>query len=309
MNNFTLIIPTHNRHNYLKRSISYFKNLDATVIYCDSSKKKYEGSLSTNMHYIHLPNKKFAAKVLDALQVVKTPFVSLCADDDFILIDSLSKGISILEDNKDYKTIVGKYISFKESFDDTFYPMYQNLPSDTNLGFNKNAESFFKNYYKILWAMYYKKILLKAFNIINEANFKNDNFIEIVIGACACYDGGIRFLDEIWGVREISTQEHWGMRHKPLNSVANLHEDSDYQSFKNLLEEKTSKGYADLVLNSYLNKQFVKKNFIKKVIPNSVKQQIVKFRNLFSQKKKPLLITSKNEEKSLNKLSLILKNK
>ena len=110
MNNFTLIIPTHNRHSYLKRSIEYFKNLEAKVIYCDSSLQPYNKGLPSNIEYIHLPNKSFSEKILITLDKINTSFVALCADDDFILLDSLYKGCDILNKNTNFATILGNNI-------------------------------------------------------------------------------------------------------------------------------------------------------------------------------------------------------
>jgi len=98
--NFTLIVPTHNRHHYLKRSIAFFKDLEAYVIYCDSSLNPYIGLFKTNMKYVHVPGKQFAEKVLIALNCIRTDYVAMCADDDFILYSALYKGILALEKDK-----------------------------------------------------------------------------------------------------------------------------------------------------------------------------------------------------------------
>lgn len=281
MKNFTLIIPTHNRHDYLKRSMIYFKDLDAEVIYCDSSAGKFdqdELGLFRNIKYLHLPGKKFAEKILIVLAEIKTDFVAMCPDDDFILIDSLYKGVDFLTENNNYKTIVGKYVFFNEVFDGKFIPNGQKFPEDINFGFNKNAEVFFKNYYMILWAMYDKRILEKAFKIINTAKFHNDNYIELTIGSCSCYEGGIKFPKEIWGVREISTKEHWGKRHASIKSMEIAEINGDYQKFKELVDNQTFIGCADAVMHSYLN-SFTKetvslRNVISGLIPKFVKKMI-----------------------------------
>lgn len=280
MNNFTLIIPTHNRHHYLKRSMEYFKNLKAEVVYCDSSPKKYEGELNNNVRYLHLPDKKFAEKILFALTEVKTDFVAMCADDDFVIIESLYEGVDFLMQNKNYKTTVGKYIGFNADFDGGFYPIYQKLPEDIDIGVDKNAEVFFKNYYQLLWSMYDKKVLAKAFKIINEAKFNNDNFIEMVIGACACFEGGIKFLKNIWGVREINAQEHWGTRHVPIMSMEIAETNGDYHKFKELVDFNTFAGCADAVMHSYLNGHTKNtgsfRNTISKMMPETLKKMIRK---------------------------------
>jgi glycosyltransferase domain-containing protein len=261
--------------------MEYYKNLDADVIYCDSSPEKYEGKLHGNVKYLHLPDKKFSKKIVIALTDIKTDFIAMCADDDFILIDSLYKGVNFLAQNKNYKTAVGKYIGFNEVFDGEFYSIYQKIPEDIDIGYDKNGEVFFKNYYQILWAMYDKDVLLKAFQIINEAKFYNDNFIELTIGACVCYEGGIKFIKDIWGVREISTKEHWGTRHVPIMSMKIAEKNGDYQKFKELVDFNTFVGCADGIMNSYLNGHRKNigsslKNTIIRIIPKYIKKRIRK---------------------------------
>lgn len=308
MNNFTLIIPTHNRHHYLKRSMEYYKDLDAEVIYCDSSPVKYDGELYGNVKYLHLPDKKFAEKIVVALTEIKTVFVAMCADDDFILIDSLCKGVNFLVQNKNYKTTIGKYIGFNEVFDGEFYPIYQRIPEDIDLGYDNNGEVFFKNYYQILWAMYDKDVLLKAYRIINEARFHNDNFIELVIGACACHEGGIKFPKEIWGVREISSKEHWGTRHVPIMSMKIAEANGDYKKFKELVDFNTFVGCADGVMNSYLNghtKNSVSlRNTISRMIPEFIKKGIRK--SGFFQNSEPKIVLDQISKEHLSSITLLL---
>lgn len=308
MNSFTLIIPTHNRHQYLKRSMEYFKDLQTHVIYCDSSSVKYEGELYPNVNYLHLPGENFAKKVLVALSGIKTNFVALCADDDFIIIDSLYKGLLFLEENKNYKTVVGKYISFKDKFDGDYYPLYQELPEDVNFDTKKNAKVFFSNYYQILWAMYNKDVLIKAFEIINEANFHNDNFIELVIGTCVCQAGGIKFLKDIWGVREISTIEHWGSKHAPIVSmkIAKMH--GDYLKFSQLIDSDKTTRYAELVMHNYLNGRKEQVGFLRDTISEMIPKAIKKFvrKKILIAKPASRLELSKSDNELLHSITLLL---
>ncbi len=261
----------------------YFRDLDAEVIYCDSSIEafdEHEIEKYHNIKYLHLPNQKFAEKLLIVLAQIKTNFVALCPDDDFILINSLYRGVDFLESNKTYKTIVGKYVYFNEDFDGNFFPNGQKFPEDIDLGSEKNAKVFFENYYMILWAMYDKVILEKAFRIINQAKFHNDNYIELTIGACACYEGAIKFPKEIWGIREVSTKEHWGTRHASILSMEIAEIKGDYQKFKESIDDQTFLGHADIVMQSYLSghvKEVVSlRDTISKMIPKFIKRWIRK---------------------------------
>ncbi len=267
--NFTLIIPSHNRHNYLRRSAAYFKSLDCDVIYCDSSHISYDGSFAPNMKYLHLPETTFAEKILIALEYVATDFVALCADDDFIMVDALYKGVNILEQFSDFKTIIGCNIGFHENFDNNFYFKNKPVLGEVNNKPCINAKIFFKNYQQVLWGLYDKQIVERSFTIIKKAEFENDNFIELVLGGIACYMGGIKVLEDVWSVRELSSQLHWGDKHKSiLTSFFDQDNTKDFKQFRQQLDRETEKGFSKLVLTSYMNLSFTikLKNTLKFII-------------------------------------------
>lgn len=298
MYNFTVIIPTHNRHNYMSRSMEYFRRLDAKVIYCDSSENEYEGDIYSNINYIHLPSMNFAEKILFALKIIETDYVALCPDDDFIILESLYKGSDFLENNLDFSTVTGKYFSFKEKFDGSFYNMYNQLPDDVIGGPNYRAKLFFNNYYMILWSLYRKNTIYDAFNIIKNANLSNDNFIELILGAVCTFNGNIKFIDEIWGVREISLNEHWAKRHIPIPNMKQVDIDSELNKIRSLLDASTIEGYTDLVLLNYLsqysNTNFQIKKLLKSVIPKRFKEILS---NIYS------VLFNKNNNKIMSNVS------
>ena len=55
------------------------------------------------------------------VQKVKTEFVVLCADDDFISADGLLSGLNFLEDNHDYGSVQGISIMFYKYFRFSFF--------------------------------------------------------------------------------------------------------------------------------------------------------------------------------------------
>jgi glycosyltransferase domain-containing protein len=249
-----IIIPTHNRHSYLKRSIEYFKNIDANIIYIDSSDSSFSGEIYSNIKYFHTPTKTFPEKILYALEQIESSYIALCADDDFIIIDTLYKGVQCLEKEKSISTIIGNNLGFHENFDGKFY-------HDTTFKFTtplvflqKNVKSFFNNYRQILWGLYRKPILEKSFKMILCSKFQNDNFIELVLGGICCDQGGIMILNEIWSVRELSAKEHWGDKHK---SIAEYYfknsSKTDFKNFYKNFDHVTSQGYAKKILFAYLN--------------------------------------------------------
>lgn len=280
--------------------MEYFKDLNAQVFYCDSSEIAYDDTLSPNIRYLHLPGKKFAEKILIALHSINTDLVALCADDDFILIDSLYKGADFLSKNNDFSTIIGKYFGFKEEFDG-IYAKNPNSFRDINFSAEENARVFFTNYYQILWAMYRKNTLETAFTIIKQAKFSNDNFIELIIGAVVCYSGGIRFLNDIWGIREISASDHWGKRHLSISEMDIINREKDFIPIRTQLDQYTSDGYSDLVLNSYLHftrkKDVTIRTMLKKIIPRQFLTSISKLKHKAALNDSPDIITEEEHAK------------
>lgn len=120
INAFTIIIPSLNRHNYLKRILEFYENYDVNIKIVDSSINRFHSNilLKQNIEYIHLPNMEILDKVIYALEDIKTRYVVFCADDDFIFLDAITRCCSFLEKNHDYVCAQGRLITFKYSIKD-----------------------------------------------------------------------------------------------------------------------------------------------------------------------------------------------
>lgn len=242
--NCTLIIPSHNRPGYLERIFEYYKDVNFYVVCCDSSENKYEKELPLNVKYNHVPGLNFKQKMFKTISEVDTEYIICCADDDFILKSSIQKGIDFLNLNSYYNSIVGKYVGFFKSFNSSFYSTYNStnfyVPTTNNPILN--VQEFMSNYYMILWGLYRKESILKAYEIILNSDFRNDNFIELIIGSFLSYSGNIKHLDLIWGVREIEFINSWGKRHKSLcieeSNILQNDINSIKKNFDSLTEEK-----------------------------------------------------------------------
>lgn len=102
----TIIIPTHNRHHYLPRSVGWFVRGGYRVIVADSSESEWHHPLREDRHltYLHTPGPYavYMHKMAAATHIVETPLVALCADDDFILYSGLDRCTGFLLNNPDY---------------------------------------------------------------------------------------------------------------------------------------------------------------------------------------------------------------
>lgn len=110
-NKVTIIIPTHNRHHYLPRSVGWFVHGGYRVIVADSSESEWQHPLreDRNLTYLHIPGSYavYMQKMNEAIQAVETPLAALCADDDFILYSGLDSCAEFLLSNSDYSFCQG----------------------------------------------------------------------------------------------------------------------------------------------------------------------------------------------------------
>jgi glycosyltransferase domain-containing protein len=127
---FSIIIPTHERHGVLMRAIDYYQNFNCNIFISDSSAKKLNYEFPDNIIYIHLPGLSFVKKILKVAESVKTQYVCMSADDDYLLESSLQAGERFLDCNLDYVSVQGRYLSFEVVENQViFTPKYGQLAS------------------------------------------------------------------------------------------------------------------------------------------------------------------------------------
>lgn len=308
MKSFTLIIPTHNRQDYLIRSYSYYSKFNFKVIYCDSTITPYNLVSSNNIFYYHLPNFSFSEKILYVLEKIDTDYVALCADDDFILSDTISLGYEIISCNKKITTIIGNIVQFHEKFDNTFFT--NKIYASTNFNYppKKNVDFFLSNYRQILWGMYKKEILNLSFLIIKELELNNDNFIELIISVVSAYNGEIKFLNNIWSARELSFKQHWATKHQSLFYYrTNKSIQVDLRKFELIIDKYTEIGIGKIAFRSYLKTTILAKTMflIKGIIKNYFKLSNLKL--LQNSPSRYITINYTNNQSLINILKLLQK--
>jgi len=113
LNNLTLIIATKNRHAYLERILNYYAGKGINLWVADATVKRYPKKLPDgNFSYFHYPDVHYTTKLNDLSKKITTRYSLLCADDDFIIPESIEKIIDFLDNNPDYNSAQGHYISF-----------------------------------------------------------------------------------------------------------------------------------------------------------------------------------------------------
>ena len=102
----TILIPTHNRARYLERCVTWFHDLGYPIVIADSSDAEWQSTLrdQAGVSYLHVPGgfEIYVRKLHAALQTIATPFVAMCADDDFITGGGLATCVEFLQAHPDY---------------------------------------------------------------------------------------------------------------------------------------------------------------------------------------------------------------
>jgi glycosyltransferase domain-containing protein len=128
MTEVSIIIPTYNRPNYLKRLLEYYSkfggdksSFNIIVADCssDESKKKNKETIDSfpDLKILHLSayaeTIKIYHQVADSLNRVQSRYCLICADDDFITPNGIKQSIEFLENNPDFIATHGLYINFR----------------------------------------------------------------------------------------------------------------------------------------------------------------------------------------------------
>lgn len=223
MPEYSIIIPTHNRQSLMEKNIKYFSSFGNVSVYiCDSTEEAYTGKFPKNITYLHKPGLSFVKKMAATLLLVETPVVAVCADDDFVLQETIN-GIVEKIVKSGYSMGVGRYFGFNIPYSG-FFPLYgrSRFPNVSSENREKRIKSFLGKYHMSLWAVYDTAVLKKAYNILLQANVKNDNFIELVIASIAASEGKIYFTNKTLGVRECQNKNRisWGRLQPNIRTYA-----------------------------------------------------------------------------------------
>lgn len=109
----TLIIPTHKRHEYLARALDHYKSWNLKrLIVADSSPRPYAGTVAGKIDYRHMPEASYAGKFALVMPEVTTPYVLIAADDDLIAPFAVLRTVLFLNKNPDHACAQGWHAEF-----------------------------------------------------------------------------------------------------------------------------------------------------------------------------------------------------
>ena len=169
LKNLTIVIPTYNRPNFLKRSVDYWKATDANILIIDGSQinlfKNELVQIENNIKYIYSPT-SLANRLGIAISSVDTEFIALLGDDEYFIPQSIEKSIEFLSTNLDYVACGGQAVHFtyqRESHSVLFKPAYEEFHSfdlsinDSNLRVIEHFKNYTSSYsYSVMRAKEWK---------------------------------------------------------------------------------------------------------------------------------------------------------
>ena len=127
----TIVIPSYNRPEFLKRSINFWDKTDVNVVIIDGSEtglcENFLFTTSSNIKYIHSFT-SFANRLKIAISNVNTEFVALLGDDEYFVFESLEHSIEFLIKNIDYVSCGGQSLHFRYNYEKDeviFKPAYK----------------------------------------------------------------------------------------------------------------------------------------------------------------------------------------
>lgn len=293
----TIVIPTYNRHKYLKRTLNHWLSYDVKVLILDGSSKKLEDSCleAKNIRYIYNP-KSFYDRLLSSVNYIDTEFMILACDDEFYLPSALSACINFLSTDSSFSSCGGRAVGFrtreKKIFGIQQYPKLKDLCLDHDIVSDRISEHFSNyvpaHFYSVIRTNNWKTIGLYSFQ-------KKYSFLDSM-------ELQVEFLIMVSGKSKIIPELMW-MRNNEVPKIE-IHirpkiqrwwYDKNNENEKHDFLQRTKKACDKLLIdqNSELNEQTiselfeiynnkalenVKKTFFRKIlslVPSKIKQLII----------------------------------
>ena len=252
LENFTLVIILHNRHANLDRLLQYYDGYDFPICIADSSSNPhvFNTALKQTTRYLYTPGISYTAKIEQVLDAIRTPFVALCADDDFLVPDGIKAAVDWLQMHDDYTAAQGNIIKYYNQSNqaivfDIMYVGDFTVAEDQPLA---RLKKMFHTYKSILYAVH-RVDSLKASFANAGATIHNLYLNEYLSSIVPVLKGKVKDIGSLYQVREYSL-------HSDDKTAVNL----DILLVDNQHETEINGFLALIEANAGLKKEAVKGN-------------------------------------------------
>ena len=205
----TLVIPTFNRPELLKKIIHYYRDrapwIDLLVL--DSSRTEIAQQNAAVLslfgagvsHVVFPEDVAVVSKLADGLALVRTPTVSFCADDDLVFPHGLAEAIAFLDGHHDYVCAHGLYLNFRTAGQDLFLSSEYSSPSIEAAHSGARVFQLCQKYESLFYAVFRTQDAHGVFTALT-AN-STLHFQELFQSVAAVIQGKAKRLPVIYGAR------------------------------------------------------------------------------------------------------------
>ena len=214
LSKLTVIIPTYNRKNSIKKVINFWKNIQGIKIkILDGSNKPFSkvflNKLPNNIKYLYFRGSSLCERVFLSRKYIKTKYTIISCDDEFYNPDGLLDCIKYLDKNLSTICCMGDLVlGFrKRKLGTVFFQMYPSFSKKfkfkSKKKINRVLEFFSSNtnrpsMYSVIRTHHFKKISLFC-GLID--NFKCMDIYELIFDIYLSYNGNVKSIKSFYWFR------------------------------------------------------------------------------------------------------------
>lgn len=212
MKDFTIILLTHEREEFARRSMRYYLRFGCKILVFDSSLIDCSESYSSDssVTYFWVPGCSFSKKISEAVKVVGTDFFAFASDDDFVTESGCRQSLDFLRKNNDFSFCHGRSLFYLPSKIVNSYFFRERLVKSefSESGLSDRISSFFDYYippfYAVLRTSVARKIPFDKMDILSL------EYQEFFHAFALLLHGKGKILDTIYVIRESNyvTSDH-----------------------------------------------------------------------------------------------------
>ena len=246
LSSIILIIVTKDRHDFLKRALELYQSYDIDILVADASKERFEHNFK-RVKYINTSKceniPKELIEITKELKDSKYRYITISADDDFILKSSIEKCYNFLEKNSDFTSAQGNSMGYKVLSSDKIASSLVYLDS---INSSLDEESFLKRANSWLTDNYL--CLSYSVNRVENFLFLVELFVKYEISQSIFYEYLMEFSHFMSGKHKVLPTLH-SLRDWNFNSTGyskdrifhKLIEGDEYQRFLKAVKEMVIK--------------------------------------------------------------------
>lgn len=220
MTELTIVVPTRNRPNSLRRLLTFYKKLDfdPKLYIADSSddnqitaNEEICANIDLNIDYnTYSTELRLVKKIRDALRNVTTSFTVLSADDDFIRPSGIDQAVQFLLNDESFSAAHGNYISFKaeqvgSDIQFSWKPSYVDSQSLDEQKPEDRLQSHHANYVPTFYSVHRTLSIQEGYKRAVEAT-TDVRFGELLPSMTAVINGKFKHLNVFYGARYSAQQ-------------------------------------------------------------------------------------------------------